>query len=280
MQSVQKKLHGERRWSGQGISGFRQLEFEIIYTLSGEYSISKLCKAASVSRSGFYKWRARLTKPSQTAINFIANTELFYEYHKKYPSHGYRWLRAKILLDTGQIMSEPYAYKCCKALGIKSETKHYKYRKPGNPYRLYPNLLLKDLSPKKPLQCVVSDMTVLRIYGTKYELTFYLDLFNNEILSHSISEKRGDRTTYLDGLSELISIKDTYPDLEMILHTDQGSVYASKEFNDLLKGHNIIHSMSRAGTPTDNAHIEAINGWIKSELIKDLHIEKKVLKNK
>lgn len=26
---------------------------------------------------------------------------LFEEYHNKYPSHGYRWLNAKIRLDTG-----------------------------------------------------------------------------------------------------------------------------------------------------------------------------------
>ena len=66
--------------------------------------------------------------------------------------------------------------------------------------------------------------------------------------------------------------KEKYPDLEMVLHTDQGSVYASKSFNDLLPLYNIIHSMSRAGTPTDNAAMEAINGWIKAEIFNDLHI--------
>ena len=30
--------------------------------------------------------------------------------------------------------------------------------------------------------------------------------------------------------------------------------------------------MSRAGTPTDNAAMEAINGWIKTEMFTDLHI--------
>ena len=33
----------------------------------------------------------------------------------RYPSHGYRWLNAKIHLDKGLIMSDPYAHKCCKA---------------------------------------------------------------------------------------------------------------------------------------------------------------------
>ena len=58
----------------------------------------------------------------------------------------------------------------------------------------------------------------------------------------------------------------------MILHSDQGSVYASKAFNDLLPMYSITHSMSRAGTPTDNAAMEAINGWIKAELFMDFHV--------
>ena len=33
--------------------------------------------------------------------------------------------------------------------------------------------------------------------------------------------------------------------------------------------------MSRAGTPTDNAAMEAINGWLKSELFTDFHVTDK-----
>ena len=72
--------------------------------------------------------------------------------------------------------------------------------------------------------------------------------------------------TYINGIKDIIDIKKEHPDLKMILHTDQGSVYSSKEFNELLPAYNIIHSMSRAGTPTDNAEMESINGWIKAEI--------------
>ena len=115
-------------------------------------------------------------------------------------------------------------------------------------------------------------MTAFRLKGGYYELTLYMDLWNNEILSYSLSGRIGDRMTYISGLKDLISIKQKYPGLEMILHTDQGSVYASKDFNELLPLYNIVHSMSRAGTPTDNAAMEAINGWIKTEMFTDLHI--------
>lgn len=36
--------------------------------------------------------------------------------------------------------------------------------------------------------------------------------------------------------------------------------------------YSITHSMSRAGTPTDNASMESINGWIKAEIFTDFHI--------
>ena len=56
------------------------------------------------------------------------------------------------------------------------------------------------------------------------------------------------------------------------LHTDQGSVYSSKAYNDLLTDFNIQRSMSRAGTPTDNPVNESLNGWIKEELFIDFHL--------
>ena len=60
--------------------------------------------------------------------------------------------------------------------------------------------------------------------------------------------------------------------MQMVLHSDQGSVYASKDFNELLPMYNVVRSMSRAGTPTDNAAMEAINGWIKAEMFMDFHV--------
>lgn len=163
-------------------------------------------------------------------------------------------------------MSAPYAHKCCKKLGVKSESKNYKYKRPGNPFKIYPNLLMTEMQIDRPLQCVASDMTAFYVKGIYYELTLYMDLWNNEIVAHALSCKRGYRMTYLSGLDDLIELKKQYPQYEMNLHSDQGAVYASKAFNELLPMYGISRSMSRAGTPTDNAAMEAINGWIKAEI--------------
>lgn len=240
--------------------------------LSGQFPVKFLCEVLGVNRSGFYKWKKRLENPSNRMKAFINDLILFKEYHAKYPSHGYRWLNAKIMLDTGLIMSDQRAHRICKAAGIVSVSKHYRYKKPGDPFKVYPNLLMTGINISGPLQCIVSDMTAFYLQGVYYELTLFMDLWNNEILSYSLSKKRGDRMTYLSGLKGILDIKAQYPDMEMILHTDQGSVYSSKSFNELLPLYNIVHSMSRAGTPTDNAAMEAINGWIKAEMFSDLHI--------
>ena len=239
--------------------------------LSGEFPVKLLCKYMGINRSSFYYWKKRLNNPSSRTRNLIDNIKLFEEYHLKYPSHGYRWLNAKIRKDIGLVVSDQYAHKCCKLAGIKSKTKHYRYKKPGEAGRVFPNLISAGLNIDGPLQCIVSDMTAFYVKGVYYELTLYMDLWNNEIVSHALSARRGDRMTYISGLEDLLELKKKHPEYQMILHSDQGSVYASKAFNELLPMY-VTRSMSRAGTPTDNAAMESINGWIKAELFTDLHI--------
>ena len=231
-----------------------------------------LCEEMGIQRSSFYNWKKHLADPAPRTKALLSAIILFQEYHLKFPSHGYRWLNAKIRLDTGRDMSDPYAHKCCKIAGIKSKAKHYKYKKPGDPFRIFPNLLTAELVITGPLECIVSDMTAFWVHGIYYELTLYMDLWNNEIVAHALSSKRGDRMTYISGLNDLIELKKQHPEYRMVLHSDQGTVYASKAFNELLPLYHIDHSMSRAGTPTDNAAMEAINGWIKAELFMDLHV--------
>jgi len=239
----------------------------VILELSGEFPVNLLCKTIEIQRSSFYNWKKRLSNPATHTKNLVSNILLFQKYHLKYPSHGYRCLNAKIRLDTGLVLSDPYAHKCCKVAGIKSKSKHYRYKKPGEPDRTYPNLLMSEVQVDRPLQCIVSDMTAFYVKGMYYELTLYMDLWNNEIVSHALSSRRGDRMTFMSGLIDLIAMKSQYPEYKMVLHSDQGSVYASKNFNELLPMYNIVRSMSRAGTPTDNAAMEAINGWIQSRTL-------------
>lgn len=58
-----------------------------------------------INRSDFYKWLKRRTKPSQRELSRVSACGEFEEYHEKSPSHGYRWLNAKIKLDRSTVCS-------------------------------------------------------------------------------------------------------------------------------------------------------------------------------
>ncbi len=183
------------------------------------------------------------------------------------------WLNAKIKLDTGCVYSDNYAQRICSYAGIRSISKRGKKYKSTDRLKIYPNLLFADLTITSPYQIIVSDMTAFWCKNVYYELTLYMDLFNNGIVSYALSSKKGDRLTYINGLEDLIKKKKEYADLELILHTDQGSVYSSKNYNEQLQLYNIIHSMSRPGTPTGNGAMESINCWMKEELFNDFDIK-------
>lgn len=65
--------------------------------MSSQFPVKHLCDVLDINRSGFYKWKKRLEKPSDKLKTLVSNLILFKEYHSKYPSHGYRWLNAKFV---------------------------------------------------------------------------------------------------------------------------------------------------------------------------------------
>ena len=57
--------------------------------MSSQFPVKHLCDVLDINRSGFYKWKKRLEKPSDKLKTLVSNLILFKEYHSKYPSHGY-----------------------------------------------------------------------------------------------------------------------------------------------------------------------------------------------
>ena len=114
-------------------------------------------------------------------------------------------------------------------------------------------------------------MTVLHSRGKQYEWTLLIDAFNNEILAHQVSDRPGDSRPYYHVLNELIKLSLTKKEktAPIVFHSDQGAVFSSRAFFKAHEQYTIQRSMSRIGTPTDNPVIEALNGWIKEELLTD-----------
>ena len=203
----------------------------------------------------------------------MRDVEYIKEQSARHKAHGYRWLAAYMKAKHGVCYSPGYVYRCRKHAGIMCESKHYRWNKPGSEALVYENLIGNRWDASRPMEILVSDMTCFYAKGAYYELTLYFDTFNREIVGFGLTDRRGDVRPYFEGLGQVLAKRKEQSD-PTILHTDQGSVYSSRAFNELLSNHTIVHSMSRAGTPTDNPIDESLNGWIKDELFIDFNLKK------
>jgi transposase InsO family protein len=226
-----------------------------------------------VNRSGYYKWCKRQGKPNRYEQDQKLLTDLLHQVHGRFPSYGYHRLATVVRAETGWLFSDNLAHKCCKQAGIRSVLRRRNCVNRGAEHPIYPNKVKGQWNATRPLELVVSDMTRIKHKGDWFEWVYILDTFNNEIISHHLARTLGDTRPYflcLEDLKQKID-KQTYP---VLLHTDQGSVYSSRAFAKAHKEYTILRSMSRAGTPTDNPIIEAVNGWIKQEMYWDFNLHK------
>ncbi len=247
-----------------------QIKYEIIELLRKEYNIKSLCLIMKVSRSGYYKWLKNKDILNQYEMNRKYLGKLIKDIHNKKPSYGYKRINAIIRRETGWYVSNSLVHKVCKTLKIKSKAKHYKYKFTGEESIKFKNIISGNWSTTRPFEKIVSDTTTIGFKGKPYDWTFYLDVFNSEIVGYDVRETMHGNgiLNHKEALTNMLNnkIKRGYGNLDTIVHTDQGAVYSSVSFNNIFNSYKITRSMSRAGTPTDNPVIESKNGWMKKEM--------------
>jgi len=246
----------------------------VVEKLKVKYPVNFLCEIMGINRSDYYKWKQRQGKQNRYEKDRVLLTELLQEAHKKHPSHGYHRLANDVFQRTGRVFSHNLAHKCCKAAGIHFKARKYRYQPPGEESTKFANEVHGNWNATAPLQIVVSDMTMFKVGNIYWEWTILLDTFNNEILAHSVTSDTGSNKPYYDCLDVLKKLAGKREEQKprLVFHTDQGAVYSSRAFCQAHHDYNILRSMSRGGTPTDNPIIEALNGWMKEELFFDFHL--------
>lgn len=79
----------------------------------------------------------------------------------------------------------------------------------------------------------------------------------------------------MDTALAIAAVKNAYelqnPSKSLVLHSDLGSQYTSKEFSKYVLGLKIMHSFSTKGCPYDNACIESFHASLKKE---EVHLVK------
>lgn len=137
-----------------------------------------------------------------------------------------------------------------------------KYKKVGKPHPKH-NILKRNFTTSCPYDKMATDVTEISMFGKKLYISPVKDLHTNMIESNEI----GKHATMVMATKMLEKIKDKSIAEGTIIHSDQGALYNSLKFQKILKDNNFIQSMSRKGTPIDNAPMESFFSTLKSEVI-------------
>ena len=228
--------------------------------------MQELCEAYEVSRSGYYKWLKRKGKLNRYEIWQQQLDAFVLDIHAHFPDQGYRMVNDTLLTQSGLVVSDLSVWRSMRRLGISGfvRRKNENSLPSGKEKEKFPNILNRQFYAEKPMQKIVTDVTYIKHRGKWYYLACYLDLFNNEIVDYELSDTFDNFLVMKPANRILEKAKST--GTQLLLHSDQGVQYSSAGYTNLLKSYNVIQSMSRAGTPRDNAVIESFFGRFKDVL--------------
>lgn len=232
----------------------------MIKELSPKHSVEKMAEIYDVSRSGYYDWLHR--KPSASEIKRNMVLEALEAAHKATLSYGIDnlWEEVKEKIPCGRNM----IYRLMK--------KHKIYALRANSFKIttnsdhdlttYPNILSQNFKAEYPNQKWVTDITYIPTEEGWAFAAIVKDLFTKDIVGWAT----GDRITKDLAIRALNNaIKVEKPKSGLIHHSDRGVQYCSKAYQEILKDHGFVVSMSRPGTPYDNACAENFFSCMKNE---------------
>jgi transposase InsO family protein len=223
-----------------------------------------MCRALSLSRSGFYAWLNR--EPSaqaerREAVGAVLE-ETYYRCRRRYGAPRL----AQELNARGVACSANYVAKLLRARKLKAlNGKGFRYgRAVEANTQVMHNVLAREFASGGPNRKWVSDITYIKLgHGWAY-LAVVLDLFSRKVVGWAL-DTHVRETLILEALSMARGRRDVLPGL--LLHSDRGVQYRGNEYQETLSDLGITASMSRKGNCWDNAVMEAFFARLKVELI-------------
>ena len=220
-----------------------------------------LLRAARLRSSTFYY---HLKKRSGPDPDHAIKEQIKAIYHENKGRYGYRRITAE-LHRRGFLINHKTVQRLMKVMGLSCRVRLKKYRSyQGEEGEVAPNLLQRDFEAERPNQKWVTDVTEFKIHGEKLYLSPILDLYDQSIISYSLSESPA-LSLVMNMLKE--AFKEIPDGTGLILHSDRGWQYRHRLYRKVLKEKGICQSMSRKGNCLDNAVIENFFGHVKSELL-------------
>lgn len=188
-------------------------------------------------------------------------------YHEHNGVDGYRSMRVYLQRKSIYLSLATVHKYMNKDLGLLAvvRRKRPEYRK-GTPHRVFENILQQDFKADAVNQKWCTDFTYLVLQdGRKRYNCSIIDLYDRSIVA-SITGKRITSDLAIRTVKAALEKQPIHRG-KLILHSDQGSQFTSKEFVDFCNSNKITQSMSKAGYPYDNAPMERYFNTLKNEWI-------------
>jgi len=186
-------------------------------------------------------------------------------YFKSRKTYGSPRIYRKLSRESYRIGQKRVA-RLMQELGIQAVAKR-KYKATTDSTHSQPvaqNHLNRKFTPTKPNISWVADITYIATKEGWLYLATIMDLFSRRIIGWSLRE-RLTKELVIGALN--MALKQRNLSADLLLHSDQGSQYASELYQLLLLKHGILCSMSGKGNCWDNAVIESFYRTLKVELI-------------
>lgn len=238
------------------------MKYGFIRDHAERWPVVHLCDMLGVQRSAYYDWRDRPCKvigPEELALRRRMK-ELFYASRESLGSR----MMAKHLYEKGFKIGRDRARRLMKVLKLKVKQKR-KYKVTTDSKHRLPvaeNVLGRQFNPDGPNQVWGTDITYLWTQEGWIYLAVVIDLYSRRVVGWSI-DRRMKKALVIRALMMAINLRQPPPGL--IHHSDRGSQYASHAYQELLKQHGMICSMSRKGDCWDNAPVERFFSSLKRE---------------
>lgn len=223
-----------------------------------------MCKVLNVHRSGFYAW---LKEPQSNAEK--NNVRLLEQIKASYVQSGGVYGSPRItheLRRSGETCAENRVAKLMKQAKLKANIGYKRrYFKSSTLHIAADNHLQQQFVVCEPDTAWVSDITYIKTYEGWLYLAVVLDLFSRKVIGWSMQPTM---TSDIVIKALLMAVWRRPEATQVIVHSDQGSQYASGDYRDFLKAHNLTPSMSRRGHCLDNAVAESFFHSLKTERVK------------
>ena len=241
------------------------MRFRFIAVERALHTITMLCRCLCVTRSGFYAWLRRPESKHAQAdrrLGVLVRAS-FDESHQRYGSPRVH----ADLIDQGVHVSRKRVVRLMRDADLKARVrKRFKNTTMSDHDQpVAANLLDRQFTAEAPNQRWVGDTTELLIgsSNSKLYLAAILDLYSRFVVGWAMSAVN-DRYLAIRALD--MAIKRRCPGAGLLHHSDQGSPYASEDYQRILDAHGITCSMSRRANCYDNAVMESFFSTVKTEL--------------